>query len=103
MAPWRSGPARDRVEGTPEGGKEAAQGRKPDDDSEAGREAGGAGSTRGRSSLPRSAVLLPELRGRGQHKEGRGGDDQIPEPEIRSPHRSRLDAATPPRRWKSRP
>ena len=54
---------------------------RPDDDSEAGREAGGAGSARGRSSLPRSAVLLPELRGRGRHKEGRGR----PDPGARDP------------------
>ncbi|KAG2546199.1 hypothetical protein PVAP13_9KG038989 [Panicum virgatum] len=78
------------------GGSPTTTPMRPDDDSEAGREAGGARSARGRSSLPRSAVLLPELRGRGRHKEGRGGDDRIPEPEIRSPHRSRLDASTPP-------
>ena len=45
------------------GGSPTTTPMRPDDDSEAGREAGGAGSARGRSSLPRSAVLLPELRG----------------------------------------
>ena len=78
------------------GGSPTTPPMRPDDDSEVGREAGGGGSARGRSSLTRSAVLLPELCSRGQHKEGRGGDDRIPEPEIRSPHRSRLEAATPP-------